>query len=659
MGRTVGGKKKVGGKKGLKGKTIRSRGNVSTRPGVGEGGPEGQDQGVDVSHAPMTLTQIAKSNFELPKKRRKTKFGVSYGREYTVAVDQTQIPILSQAQINYSKSLVKLAKQWEDNTNGQQLFHRLGEKEFHRRANQSKVERLQLAKTERVAKYWVTTKDSYDRLEEQERLREIYQQKHLIPMYEPIKAPAGVRASSNLIDPALFQPQNLEKFDIVVEKPSEIPKDKKKNLKVLSLGGQNLQASIDDNLRFKGFYFQDGSQTDPLPHFGDYDTIQLQNDSDPAGHYSSYILNYYVKGDPKLKNVDFGRGKLEMANEFKAMRFLAQQIVTSSAFRRNKAIDDVIVFNMDSSLKYRNSSGQDVNLAVTDEKLAITNYLFEDETKLHVKTPDQTLIFDFKAKDLPENVKPRLEFEWNNKSFQPLDSDTLLQTLVDREGMEPGSVQAILESLHASGWINYPRADVEKALDDPIFVTKPFEMFKGTKQEKDILMLILNAEGENYIKDGFWRLYYGNDVIAKVEGRVFGKNSFIYSDDQLDIDVKKQGKTPQELTEFVIKNNINTPATRTLQLAELKQSGVVSLVNGVYQLDKRGITMKAAHTWNGKNSFDGIKLKQKIRKAKSVDELTKIISGIQPIDRGIAIDEISIIAQDLIEAQDDLSDLEA
>ena len=53
------------------------------------------------------------------------------------------------------------------------------------------------------------------------------------------------------IDDEMRNP-DLPKYDWLVEKDTLIPNEEKRGKKILSLGGQNLQASIDDELRFRG-----------------------------------------------------------------------------------------------------------------------------------------------------------------------------------------------------------------------------------------------------------------------------------------------------------------------------------------------------------------------------------------------------------------------
>jgi len=76
-----------------------------------------------------------------------------------------------------------------------------------------------------------------------------------------------------------------------------------------------------------------------------------------------------------------------------------------------------------------------------------------------------------------------------------------------------------------------PRADQLKAIDEPIFTKRDVSKFKGTKQEKQLLNLIYQAESENYVKKGSWILKYGDQELAAVSGHVIGDNPMNYQHD--------------------------------------------------------------------------------------------------------------------------------
>jgi DNA-binding transcriptional ArsR family regulator len=296
--------------------------------------------------------------------------------------------------------------------------------------------------------------------------------------------------------------------------------------------------------------------------------------------------------------------------------------------------------------------------------------LYDEKSMLVVTAPEITakskqIEFEFKARDLPDDKKPVMEFEWKNKKFQPLDSDTLLRVCVKEFDLEPDTVQATLEHLYYSGWINYPRADVIKATDEPIFTLRDPSEFKGTKQEKDMLDLIYKSESSNYIKTGEWVLKYGDEEIARTDGYVLGEPSILekpFTHDQFDIRVERKGVTKEMLTDYLTFNNVNTPATRTMQLRELKEAGIISIVERdgerFYQLDKRGIILKAAYDYYDKNSFNALELLREVDETDSVNDYKIVLKKIKPMPRDKAANIIAKRADELLEKQDDLAELD-
>lgn len=513
---------------------------------------------------------------------------------------------------------------------------------------------------------WDSNEKLTRQLEQNRAIMRDYQEANKIPFYEAIESGSGQsRVSNDLVSLDAFQ--KLPSVDIIAEKTSKgYLTDAQLKQEVLSAGGNNIQASIDDDMRFQGLYFQDGSQKKPLPHFAKYDKMII--DPDDTGYYTAYITSYYVNGDPYVENVwiakDGKQTKLPLQTkaqkaefEFRAMRFFAGQVVNSSAYRRNMAIQDAITKDLDTALKYRTATGQTKDVKISEQKLAICDIIYQKKAMLEVQTPETTIEFRYEAEDLPEGIKPELTFEYDEK-HRPLNSDDLLEIGTDRYGLEPDSVQAILENLYHSGWINYPRADQMKAEDEPIHLKRPFEEFKGTTQEKQILQVIHDSKKENYIKKGTWTLFMGDKLISQQNGVVFGNEPMAYTDEQFDIHVRREGTTPSLLIHKLNDRNISTPATRTAQLAELKQAGIVSLVNKQYVLDKRGVAFKAGYDYHREYSFDAIELNKQIKAANSTEEIQTILQEIKPMPRAETRQIIKVKALDLIEAQDDLAELE-
>ena len=85
---------------------------------------------------------------------------------------------------------------------------------------------------------------------------------------------------------------------------------------------------------------------------------------------------------------------------------------------------------------------------------------------------------------------------------------------------------------------------------------------------------------------------------------------------------------------------------------------IISLIDKHYVLDKRGIAFKAGYDYYREYSFDAIQLKQEAKQAKNYQELNSTLAKIKPISRAKTRGIIKTKSEDLIEAQDDLADLE-
>jgi hypothetical protein len=195
--------------------------------------------------------------------------------------------------------------------------------------------------------------------------------------------------------------------------------------------------------------------------------------------------------------------------------------------------------------------------------------------------------------------------------------------VTDRFGIEGDSAQALIESLHKTGWITYPRVSA-----DPVTPTKisfqegrTFEQFSGTAQERHILQVINDSElaetqGIPYLSVGAWVLNLDTTIddqpseldlvqekvdltknLAILKEKMEGTNKVVYTDDQFDIDINRDGRKPDELLNLMIEEEIGTPATRTQLLTRLKSAGVISLRNGRYRLDRRGIYFVAFYNY--------------------------------------------------------------
>ncbi len=71
------------------------------------------------------------------------------------------------------------------------------------------------------------------------------------------------------------------------------------------------------------------------------------------------------------------------------MRFFSQQIVNSSAYRRNMAVQDTIEKDLDTALKYQTATGHTKDVKISEQILAIWeqskcfNYLKSNSTIIY------------------------------------------------------------------------------------------------------------------------------------------------------------------------------------------------------------------------------------------------------------------------------------
>jgi len=364
------------------------------------------------------------------------------------------------------------------------------------------------------------------------------------------------------------------------------------------------------------------------------------------------------------KNVRFdNQGELQKADKIKAHRFFSKSIVDSASYERNKFIAKILKDEVGLKLAYRDSDGKTKNVAVSEQKLAICKYLYSKDVVLDVQTPDRKISFDYDLQDIDDNAIIKLEFIPDKRKVQNLNSDDLLNAIVQRHQIEPDTTQALLENLYHSGWINYPRADIEKAEDVPIKLVKPIEDFRGGVLEKNILQMIDNANnafasGENYIQFGNWVLKADNKIIAKEKMLNFADMPKTYNDEEMNITVRTEGKTRENITDYLISEKIATPATRTVMLSQMKQAGIISVKDSLYQLDTRGIIFASAYEVLKQKSFTAIDLKRKLDKAQSISEFKQILSNIRPIDDFVK-NEIVKMMNVVLEYEDDLKRIDA
>ena len=392
----------------------------------------------------------------------------------------------------------------------------------------------------------------------------------------------------------------VKTVDIAVEKQQLLTREEKEmNLIIGSFGGQNIQAKTDGQI-FRGLYNQKASQ-DEIHQFFIADIIKV--DSDDTGHYIAYMNEIYTGHKPK--KIVFGKveGKIDT---LRANKFLGKQILSSLSYQRNKAISDALKASLSdvpikkdlmdsrgvfSPLAYRDSAGNVQDLSVSEEQLAIADTVHDAPTTIIVDVVDaeKDVRFKYKGEDLDETAKPTLTFKSTGGEVKPLDSDTLLVFAVERMKLEPDAVQNMLEGLYQQGWINYPRADTIKAEDEPIYLIRDINQFKGTEQEKQLLTTIDESDkafkqGKPYLQNGYWLLEQGKTKLKTNGIKLVDEESY-YSDEGFDISLEK-GLSPLDLTKYLVENDITTPATRTSIISAMKEAGILSLdKDRKYQLD--------------------------------------------------------------------------
>lgn len=426
-------------------------------------------------------------------------------------------------------------------------------------------------------------------------------------------------------------------------------------------------------------------------------TGEIWVDNDDAGHNIAYILNMYAFKNPFIKNVRFALSKeLKAPDLIKANRFMAISLLNTLGTRQSDALIDALTDEKtglgEDSLKYRRE-GTVTNLKPSEPLLQISNRVYKsmEKAEFDVLLIGKRITFDgeddtgIPIKEIKRRKPPVLIFEpypETKERVRRLDSDMLLRVLVERHQLEPDSAQNLMESLHNQGWITYPRTKTETAQEEPIRLLRPVDKdkqfnrrfdretmqrykkgFEGTTQEKNILDLVKQAEKsypkENFIQDGEWVLKSGK-FEAREDGLLIAGEQAKFSDKEFDIEIAKRGITPERLTNYLTTERIGTPATRTAELSRLKQAGIISLKEGRYILDQRGLYLVATlRVLEEENVPTAKQLTVKIRKAKNVKQMVAIINKFKLIPRDYLKNRISEEARLLVRAESDLTYLDS
>lgn len=168
---------------------------------------------------------------------------------------KTDVPLGSKATVSFPKSWIQA-----------EVSHKKNKTELNKARRQKK----------KYPEKWEIDEKLANQLERNRNIMEDYQKANKIPFYEAIKSGSEQSRVSNDLIP-LEDFDNLPKVDIIAEKTTKgYLTDEQVRMKTLSAGGNYIQASIDENMRFQGLYFQDGSQDNPLPHFAKFDKVVLK-----------------------------------------------------------------------------------------------------------------------------------------------------------------------------------------------------------------------------------------------------------------------------------------------------------------------------------------------------------------------------------------------
>ena len=433
------------------------------------------------------------------------------------------------------------------------------------------------------------------------------------------------------------------------------------------------------NFRFYGIFSQLRGRTDRsntpdqyARHL--YITEEVRADDDEIGHLIAFQNNMYALQDPYAQTLVVKRDGKDVKirpDPILVNRALVKSIFDSIGFEQGKIIvseygkyldEKDLKLNVKSKsgvFSYRDLKGDNPTLNITEQNMAITHFFAPSGATIFATTPTSEIRFivseeKLEAIDLESGESGKIYFKPHptaqilideTKGSRLITSDELLTASVKKYNMKATTAQATAESLYRQGYITYPRVNEEsnQIEDTGIEVKINLEDFDGSNEERKILTVINEAnkalaDGLPYLIDGKWVLEIGNDVVAFSEPtNVFYDEERSFEDEQFDLVVKEQGKTNAELTDYLITNDIGTKATRTPQLEELIQAGIVTTEfqdrNEIYRLDTRGLFMAAGFDYMEENKGKSvIKLGNKVKKSESLEEIVQIWNDYDPID---------------------------
>lgn len=188
---------------------------------------------------------------------------------------------------------------------------------------------------------------------------------------------------------------------------------------------------------------------------------------------------------------------------------------------------------------------------------------------------------------------------------------------------------------------------------------------EGSKEERKILEVIDQAnkflsKGLPYQLWGKWELRLGeNEAIKQEEPNfIFAGSETLFDDSQFDLQAGKVGVDNETITKFLIDNEVGTSATRTAQLQELKQSGILSSKidnnSRIFTGDQRAFYLKVGYEYlKGKNG-SGLELSREIKNSKTLDGVLEILNKFEQVNQNEFREFIKQGVLDYREAEKDL-----
>lgn len=517
------------------------------------------------------------------------------------------------------------------------------------------------------------SKPSRDRLEKWRKDVEMWNE-----YVEQGKYPFWAGKSNNLVPFEHFE--NLPRRKAIAEKDgyfSEAEKTDSNNYTTTK--GNHIQIRMDREV-VQGVYSQrrsGASEKKPTPTL--FKTKEVRVDDDDIGHYIAFLNSLYAWGDGYLPYMYVKKGERFVARSpdpLKVNRAHVKSMLDTAGYRQANVVRKIIRAELKAkdALVYRDVKGSPQDLSLSEQQLAIAHALVDPKLKIIAKTPHGMITFDveeFTDFDVSENTVEKVYFV-DDKAVvigSKLTSDDLLLASVRKWNMEPETAQALAESLFRQGWITYPRTDSEKAEVSDVGIElikgRNFEDFNGSKEERKILQIIYEANkalasGKQYFRKGRFVLKLGDTEIFSNQQMVFADERTEFQGDEVDLSVEKKGKNPEELTQFLIENEIGTPATRTQLLAELRRAGIIttSIQNNerIYRLDQRGLYMASAYDYLLQNpKSKTTELGRRVKNAQSIEEVKAIWESFEFVDEEALKEHIERKVAEYLELEKDIS----